>query len=59
MRKELSKTFNVKNVKCKEIVHNYFVVFTCVLLVSLSDVKESYLDDVKKESHKECKADQF
>ena len=59
MRKELSETFNVKNVESKEIVNNDFVVLTSVLLVSLSDVKESYLDDVKKESHKECKADQF
>lgn len=59
MRKELSETFNVKNVESKEIVNNDFVVLTSVLLVSLSDVKESYLDDVKKEGHKECKADQF
>ena len=57
MWKELGEAFNVKNVKCKEVVNNDFVVLASVLLISLSDVKEGYLDDMKKKSHKKSKTD--
>lgn len=48
MREELGKAFNVKNVECKEVVDNYFVILASVLFISLSDVKESDLDNVKE-----------
>lgn len=59
MREELSKAFDVKYVESKEIVYDYFVILASVLCVSLPDVKESYLDDVKEEGYEECKTDQF
>lgn len=59
MRKKLGEAFNVKNVESKKIVDNDFVVLASVLLVPLSDVKEGYLDDMKKKGHEEGKADQF
>lgn len=59
MREKLGETFNVKNVKSKQIVDNDFIVLTGVLLVCLSDVKEGYLDDMKKKGYEKGKADQF
>lgn len=59
MWKELSEAFDVKNVESEKVIDNDFVVLASVLLVSLSDVKECYLDDMKKKGHEEGKADQF